>query len=208
MYRTCSEGNNKMIQPIWRKSPPTPGVVARTDGEREWQPDWPSVLFVCTANRIRSPLAEYLLLDQLQRRGELRHGWRVESAGVWTQDGLPVLDAVLNAGEELGLDLSAHRSRAITSFCLKQFDLVIAMERKHAATIVNEFPHMRNRVLTLGEIVSGYAFDIVDPPRHTPRAIRATARELAEIIRWGLSSICDNIVQRRSRGEWQHIPPA
>jgi hypothetical protein len=78
---------------------------------------------------------------------------------------------------------------------------------------VNEFPHLRNRVLTLGEIVSGYPFDIVDPPRHTPRAIRATARELAEIIGWGFDSISDHIEQRRieqrrSQGEWRYLPSA
>jgi protein-tyrosine-phosphatase len=192
-----------MIQPIWRKSPPTPGVVARTDGERAWQRDWPSVLFVCTANRIRSPLAEYLLLDELQRRAGTQQGWRVESAGVWAQEGLPVLEAVYQAGEALGLDLSGHRSRPVTSFRLREFDLIVAMERKHAATISNEFPHLRKRVLTLGEIVSGYAFDIVDPRQHAPRAIRATARELAQIIHWGFTSLQERLMERQAARELQ-----
>ena len=178
-----------MLQPIWRKPAFSPGVTPGVKEHGQPGPDSPAVLFVCTANRIRSPLAEYILSDLLYRRGNQNLSWRVESAGVWAQEGLPVLDAVYQVGLDYGLDLGDHRARSAASVALQKFDLILAMERKHAATLSNEFPQVKNRVMTLGEAVSGYGFDIVDPPHHAGRAIRATAKEIAQLLTWGFSTL-------------------
>jgi protein-tyrosine-phosphatase len=108
---------------------------------------------------------------------------------VWAQDGLPVLEAVYQAGLDHGLNLALHRARSVASVALQEFDLILAMERKHAVTLCNEFPQFGSRVMTLGEAVSGYGFDVIDPPRHAPRAIRATAREIAELLTWGFTTL-------------------
>jgi protein-tyrosine-phosphatase len=186
-----------MLEPIWRKVS-SPGLNPRVEERAQPRPEWPAVLFVCTANRIRSPLAEYMLLDLLQRRAH-HQPWRVESAGVWAQDGLPVLDAVYQAGLEFGLDLGDHRARAVAALNLQQFDLILAMERKHAATLYNEFPQLRSRIMTLGEAVSGYEFEIVDPPRHAPRAVKATAKELAELLAWGVDALQERLQALRQQ---------
>jgi protein-tyrosine phosphatase len=178
-----------MLQPIWRKSPSRSGMAYNADESVRADPATPAVLFVCTANQIRSPLAEYLLRDQLRQRGDPNRQWRVESAGVWAQDELPVLDVVYQVGLDFGLDLCRHRTRSVASVALYGFDLVVAMEQRHAATLCNEFPQLSNRIMTLGEALSGYGFDIVDPAPHTPRAVRATARELAKLLTWGFSTL-------------------
>jgi protein-tyrosine-phosphatase len=130
-----------------------------------------------------------MLRDLLARRGNEGCAWRIESAGVWAQEGLPVLKAVNQVGLDYGLDLANHRARSVAAIGVEQFDLILAMERKHAATLANEFPELRSRIMTLGEAVSGYEFEIVDPPRHAPRAIRATAKELAGILAWGFDGL-------------------
>lgn len=167
-----------------------------------------AVLFVCTANRIRSPLAEYLLLDLLHARGDCEGPWRVESAGVWAQEGLPVLDPVYEVGLTYGFDLSSHRARAVSSLPLAEFDLILAMERKHAATLHNEFPELRSRVMTVAEALSGYAFDVVDPPGHTARAIRATGRELFGLLSWGFDRLPPLLQARAARRHLQAHAPA
>ncbi len=151
--------------------------------------DAPAILLVCTANRIRSPLAQYLLLALLHKQGDDQPAWRVESAGVWAQEGLPVLRGAYRAGLAYGLDLSRHRSRSVMAAGLQEFALILTMEAKHAATLCNEFPALAPRVLTLGEAVSGSAFDIADPSHHSARAIQATAKDLAQILSKGLGAL-------------------
>ena len=50
----------------------------------------PAVLFVCSANQCRSPMAEVLFREHLEQMG-LADGWRVESAGVWAMDDVPAM---------------------------------------------------------------------------------------------------------------------
>ncbi len=82
----------------------------------------PSVLFVCTANRFRSPLAagifkKALAEEERQRASSWNIGkasdWDVTSAGLYTVPLLPVLPDVLEAAGQLGIDLSDHRSRPV-----------------------------------------------------------------------------------------------
>jgi protein-tyrosine-phosphatase len=130
----------------------------------------------------------------------------VESAGVWAQEGLPVLPAVHKAGLELGLDLGDHCARPVAGLDLPQFDLILTMERMHAATLGNEFPQLRPRIMTLGEAVSGYEFEIVDPPGHAPRAIRATAKELAELLAWGIEGLQARLETSKERRRFAIVP--
>ncbi|RPJ38045.1 MAG: low molecular weight phosphatase family protein, partial [Chloroflexi bacterium] len=69
----------------------------------------PSVLFVCMANRFRSPLAAAIFRKSLEEKG-LAGSWQVGSAGTWATPGQPVIPSVLAAARELGLDLSGHRA--------------------------------------------------------------------------------------------------
>jgi len=72
----------------------------------------PSVLFVCTANRFRSPIAAALFLKALKDQG-VKGSWSVGSAGTWAVSGQPVLTSVLEVAQDYGLDLSTHRSRHV-----------------------------------------------------------------------------------------------
>jgi protein-tyrosine phosphatase len=182
-----------MLQPLWRKPTGQPRVRQKIENYAPQTPQTPAVLFVCTANRIRSPLAQYMLLD-LMRRHNGETGvpdwlWRVESAGVWAEEGLPVLDLVIKTGREHGLDLSRHRSRSAAAIALHQFNLILTMERVHAATLCNEFPQICGRVMTVGAALAGREFDVVDPPHHSRRGVRATAKELAALLASGLTRL-------------------
>ena len=80
-----------------------------------------SVLFVCTFNAIRSPMAEALLRDKAEKAG-----WEltVSSAGVHTQltDGFAI-----RVMQDIGLDMSHHEGQALSDVALQDFDLVITM---------------------------------------------------------------------------------
>jgi protein-tyrosine-phosphatase len=153
----------------------------------------PSILFVCTANRIRSPLAEHLLRRMLAARPDQGAAWRVESAGTWTQPGLTVVESAQQVAEELGMDLSDHQSRSIIGVPLETFDLILTMERGQAEAIRAEFPELTPHIMTLGEAATGYAYDIPDPRGHTYAAVKACAREIQLLLDQGFGEIEERV---------------
>jgi protein-tyrosine phosphatase len=123
----------------------------------------PSILFVCTANQFRSPLAAACFLKQVEL--ENRPGkWRVESAGTWVKDGLDASAMALEAAASLGLGwLENHRTRRVRPGMLARFDLILVMERGHKEALCAEFPSVCGRVHLLSEVVDGIPYDIPDP---------------------------------------------
>ncbi|MCI0434675.1 MAG: low molecular weight protein arginine phosphatase [Gemmatimonadetes bacterium] len=89
------------------------------------EPTTYNLLFVCSGNTCRSPLARGIAEERVARRG-----WthvRVASAGTAALPELPASENALAIAEERGLDLSAHRSRALTHEALAWADLVLVM---------------------------------------------------------------------------------
>lgn len=148
----------------------------------------PSVLFVCTANQFRSPLAaaSFLKLLEDERTGE---NWVIESAGTWTKDHLPAAGIALQAARQFGVvGLSRHRTRQISQDLLDQCDLIIVMEMGQKEAISAEFPSVQQRLFLLSEIVEGLAYDIPDPSEHGVYA-NDVARELTRLIIRGKEKI-------------------
>ena len=92
------------------------------------------VLFVCTGNTCRSPMAE-VLFNSLAEEKEL--DWRAESAGIAAVNGRPASLNAINAVAELGLDLSGHMSRFLPSVDLNEFSLFVGMGDEHASILRN-----------------------------------------------------------------------
>jgi protein-tyrosine phosphatase len=106
--------------------------------------------FICTGNRFRSPLAEAIFYAELERRGIAA---TVQSFGVLKLAGTPALPEAVAFGNELGVDLSRHRARAIERDMLANFDLVVGFERAHLATAVVDGGAGRHVTYTLPELV-------------------------------------------------------
>jgi protein-tyrosine phosphatase len=147
----------------------------------------PSVLFVCTANRCRSPMATALFKDLLGRSGLLDR-CRVESAGTWAEEGQPATSLACQAMRERGLDLSDHRSRRVSGELLSAFDLILVMEQGHQEALRVEFPEVKDRVHLLAGM-TGEDFTIPDPYGGTIETYRALTEELADVLQRGLPRI-------------------
>jgi protein-tyrosine-phosphatase len=163
------------------------------------EPSMPAILFVCTANRIRSPLAEHLLRRRLANE-LLTATWRVESAGAWTDPDLPALPVARQAGAELGVDLSEHRSRRVEDLNLQHYDLILTMERGQRDMLRVEHPYVAERIMTMSEATTGYDYDIADPPGHTQSAVRSTARDLNDLINRGAARLVRAVSSGLSAG--------
>jgi protein-tyrosine phosphatase len=92
-----------------------------------------NLLFVCTGNTCRSPMAE-----ATARRRIAERGWthvRVRSAGAAAQEGSPASEHALGVGSLHGLDLDAHRSQPLTEELIEWADLILAMSPSHLAVV-------------------------------------------------------------------------
>jgi protein-tyrosine-phosphatase len=134
------------------------------------------ILFVCSGNTCRSPLAEAIAREMISGSG--RTDISVSSAGTQAWDGSPASDGSLLVGMERGLDLSTHRSRRITSEILAATDLVLVMAPSHLAHVKELDPSAN--VYLLGGFVSGDSpgSTVQDPFGGDLAAYRETADDL------------------------------
>ena len=154
----------------------------------------PSILFVCSANQCRSPMAEVLFRQLLTEKGKADE-WRVESAGVWAYDGAR---ATMNAQKVMakrGLDLSRHLSQPADSTLLKQFDLTLVMEQGHKTVLQEQNPELADRIYLMREI-AGQEGDFADPVGGSVELYRTAADELEMIIKDSYECITAEIDKR------------
>src|SRR5436190_22111147 len=121
-----------------------------------------TVLFVCTGNICRSPMAEGLFRHVT--RG--RNNFRVVSAGVGAVEGLPPSDHAVRALKELGIDISKQRSRMLTAELVHEADYIFGMTHSHVDAITMLYPQAAEKTFLLREFdetLDSYENDISDP---------------------------------------------
>ena len=123
------------------------------------------VVFVCTGNTCRSPLAEGLCkklladrlgcaVDQLPGRG-----FYVLSAGLAAMMGGEAAPEAVEVGRGLGADLSSHQTRPLTEDLAAQADFLIAMTRGHLMALTDHYPRLGSRP----RLLSPQGDDLPDP---------------------------------------------
>ncbi len=116
-------------------------------------PDLFRVHFVCTANRCRSPIAEYLLRDAIAKRwGDPDSSrWVISSSGVSTDGGRSMDLRALEVLAERGVDGSDFSSRRLTPVVARDADLVLAATREHRGQIASLQPAALGRMFTMNQ---------------------------------------------------------
>jgi protein-tyrosine-phosphatase len=154
-----------------------------------------SVLFVCTANICRSPMAMALWRAKVGLSGA---EWRIESAGTWAMDGQQAAVGAQSVLREIGLDVTSHRSRTVSSEMLLSFNLILTMERGHKEALCVEFPTIARDVYMLSEMIDAM-YDIQDPIGGSESDFRGTLREIDNILTAGSERI--NLLAAGDRSE-------
>lgn len=149
----------------------------------------PSILFVCLANRFRSPLAAAFFCQQLEKAAD-KQNWTVGSAGTWAQPGLPPDGRALQDARDMGLDIKSHRTRQVNAVLLSQSNLVLVMEAGQKEALQVEFPKEREKIFLLSEVAEGVPYDIPDPFGPDVASHQEIANELSELIKRGFKNIC------------------
>ena len=114
--------------------------------------------------------------------------WKVESAGTWAFEGMPVASGSVQVMRARGLEIGDHQARNITGELLASYDLVLTMEKGHKEALRAEFPENTERIYILSEM-AGYSHDIRDPIRGPISDFEATAQELTGLLVQGFEKI-------------------
>ena len=148
-----------------------------------------SILFVCTANRIRSVMAEAILRVMITQ-SDLQGEWLIDSAGTWADNGRPPMPLAARAMAAEGIDISDHRSRSVDSVPLDDYALILVMERGHKESLSWEFPTIKDRIYLISEM-TGEEFDVDDPVAGKVQDHIHAAEVLRQILTNGFERIRD-----------------
>ena len=142
------------------------------------------LLFVCTGNASRSPMAAALFAKMAKEKG--REDIHCESAGLQTATGGRANPMVIRLCGERGIDLTAHRRRLLSDVDVTTFDYVIVFEEGHRQAVLEQgVPG--EKVLLLG---SG----IADPFRKEEMAFYQCRDQIED----ALPELWENIIRRKS----------
>ncbi|SIS72705.1 protein-tyrosine phosphatase [Alicyclobacillus vulcanalis] len=141
------------------------------------------ILFVCTGNTCRSPMAAAFLRRRVEERGL---PWRVDSAGLMAMDGAPMTEHAANALSRRQVRAEGHQAKRLTREMLRESDLVLTMSRSHRDALVQVFPELADKVYTLyafaHDVPEREAQDVADPFGGGEAEYEACASQLADLV--------------------------
>lgn len=158
-------------------------------------PDPFRVIFVCTGNICRSPMAEVVLRDLAERQGL---GTRVVSRSAGTGDwhlGERADERTLDALDRRGYDGSLHRARQFTAASFADNDLVVALDRTHER-ILREWAQNEDEE---GKVILLLAFDRDADALDVPDPYYASTAMFDSVL---------GMIESATRGLFRQLEPA
>lgn len=113
------------------------------------------ILFVCTGNTCRSPMAEGIFKKYLAEKLKCnvddleKIGYKVSSAGILDSAGYPASAEAIEVCADKGVNIKTHRNQGLTKELVKESDFIFAMEKMHQAHIIAFEPEAAKRCFLL-----------------------------------------------------------
>ena len=139
-----------------------------------------SVLFICTGNTCRSPMAERFFLE-LSREAGLSA--TAASAGTQAAYGMPLSRGAAAVFAERGLAPAPHRARRVDKALLDAADAVYCLERAHRDELLVKFPDAGAKLFVLREAAGLTPLDVSDTEGADAPQNRASATNIEEALK-------------------------
>ncbi len=153
------------------------------------------VLFVCTGNICRSPMAEGFFRDLTKERG----GYEALSAGIGAINGQPPSTHAVTALAEENIDITAQRSCQLTAEMVAGADFIFGMTRGHIEGVLLFFPQAADKAFLVREFVQDLptgSKDIADPIGGD----LAVYKQCRDQIKQGINALMEFVEQTTTSG--------
>ncbi len=119
-----------------------------------------NVLFVCTGNICRSPIAEGILKKLIFDKNR---SMQISSSGILAIDGMPASLEAQKVCQEIQVDISKHKSQTLTRELILKSDCILTMTQNQYWTILDRLPHLQSKVHLLSNFSYNTNENILDP---------------------------------------------
>lgn len=143
-----------------------------------------NILFVCTGNTCRSPMAEGLMRVMAEKANK---EVVTLSAGLFTAPGGRVSPYAEIVVKDV-VDISEHQSRPLNKALMEAADLVLGLSSDHKNVLLRQFPEMKDKIMTLGEW-AGTNEEVADPFGGTQEEYDACATQIKMLLEKGLAKL-------------------
>lgn len=144
-----------------------------------------SILFVCTGNSCRSPMAEALAKEMFA------NNIKVASAGTHVMPGMKASSGSIVAMQKIDLDLSKHESQMLTEDLIDQYDLLICMTIGHKRHTLDLHPDAIGKVSVLTDFLGGESLGIDDPVGLSSEAYEECAKQIQKCLQGFLKELLE-----------------
>ena len=147
-----------------------------------------TILFVCSGNYCRSPLAEGLARLRLKQAG-YEGQYVTRSAGTLPEyAGQPAAPLILETLREIGADGPFNPPHQITAAEIAQADLILGVAQQHLDWIGHHYPAASLRTVLLSDLI-GERWDVLDPGVQALEPLRVCRNTIDRVISNGLPEL-------------------
>ncbi|MEG2348717.1 MAG: low molecular weight protein arginine phosphatase [Clostridia bacterium] len=141
------------------------------------------IMFVCTGNICRSPMAQYYMQKKIKDLKK-ENDFLISSCGTFAISGQAATSNAIIAMKQYNIDISKHRATNIHEIDIENYDLILCLTQEHKKNVAEIFPKVTDKLFTLKE----YAFknekyiDIDDPWGLSLEVYKRSANEIVDGI--------------------------